>query len=129
MIIEIFNKNTRKNFEKSLNKILHTCSRSWRRQLNQGDMRVREHMHMHTFDRGLKKSKCHRYAIIEREKEKREKKHLYSYAQNYVVYYVTLTLSRKKRIEQVCTSLDHDNLNYYGKDDMNREKRRGRKQN
>jgi hypothetical protein len=76
MIIKIFNKSTRKNFEKSLNKILHTCSRSWRGQLNQRDMRVREHMHMHTFDRGLKKSKCHRYTIIEQEKEKREKKTL-----------------------------------------------------
>jgi len=51
-----------------------------------------------------------------RKREREEKKkHLYSYVQNYVVYNVTVTLSRKKRTEQVCTSLDHDNLNYYGK--------------
>jgi hypothetical protein len=73
MIFKIFNQDKRENFEKILNKKLHTCSRSWRGQLNQVDMTVREHMHMHTFDRGLRKSTCHRYAIIEKEKEKRKK--------------------------------------------------------
>ncbi len=74
MIVKIVNRSKRENFfeKKGLSKKLHTCSRSWRRQLNQEDMRVKEHMQMNTLDRSLRKRTCHRYAIIEEEKEKRK---------------------------------------------------------
>jgi len=51
-----------------------------------------------------------------RRRKKRREKYLYTYVRSYAPYNVTLTLSRKKRTEQVCTSLDQDNLNYYGEE-------------